>query len=112
MAIKLKKPLKTTLSSTLITEGRETLDYEYDYDRSREGREMQGVGGAERRKKVLKNQRLKGLEREYALQDEARSKIKAIPNPEEGQSERRRSAARRRKKGRIGTILSNSETLG
>lgn len=42
----------------------------------------------------------------------ARSRIKPIADPEAGQSERRRRAARRRMKGRLGTMLSERETLG
>jgi len=42
---------------------------------------------------------------------EARSKIKPIADPKEDQAERRKRAARRRRGGRLGTILTG-ETLG
>lgn len=42
----------------------------------------------------------------------ARSRIASIADPEAGQAERRRKASRRRMRGRLGTMLSERETLG
>jgi len=48
----------------------------------------------------------------FSLEDAARRRIKPVLDPEEGKTERRRSAARRRMRGRLGTLLSQRETLG
>jgi len=43
---------------------------------------------------------------------ERRKKIKPIADPEAKESERRKKASKRRREGRLGTLLSNPETLG
>jgi hypothetical protein len=42
----------------------------------------------------------------------ARARLKPIISPDEGVSNRRRAAAKRQQKGRLGTMLSQRETLG
>ena len=56
------------------------------------------------------NQRRLALIKGYTQKQKARSKIKPIADPEADKSERRKTAARRRQGGRVGTVL--SETLG
>ena len=53
----------------------------------------------------------KGATKQFEKKQRARKRIKPIADPEAGQSERRRRAARRRMKGRLGTMLSERETL-
>ena len=52
----------------------------------------------------------------WKAQDEARARIKPIADPEAGKAGRRRKAARRRMRGRMGTILTEKlgsrETIG
>ena len=49
--------------------------------------------------------------KKFNLRQQARSRITPIADPEAGKQERRRSAARKRMRGRLGTLLSNRETL-
>ena len=78
---------------TLYTEGREYWE---------EGE----VSGAE-------NKRRMDLIKGYEKEDIARSKIKPIKDPEGDKTEARKTAARRKRKGRVGTLLSQGrETLG
>ena len=47
----------------------------------------------------------------FDQQQKARQRITPIADPEAGKQERRRTAARKRMRGRLGTLLSNRETL-
>ena len=48
----------------------------------------------------------------FALEDAARAKIKPIADPDQEQTIERKRAARRRMRGRLGTLLSERGTLG
>ena len=48
----------------------------------------------------------------FQMVQAARSRIKPIADPEAGQADRRRTAARRRMRGRLGTLLTERQTLG
>jgi len=48
----------------------------------------------------------------FQRKQKARQRIAPIADPEAGQAERRRRAARRRMRGRLGTMLSERDTLG
>jgi len=48
----------------------------------------------------------------FAAKQEARKRIQPIADPAAGEAERRKKAARRRMRGRLGTLLSNRESLG
>ena len=62
---------------------------------------------------LAENKRRKVLVEEYKKEDVARSKIKPIKDPEGDKTSARRKAAKRKKKGRAGTLLSQGrETLG
>ena len=50
--------------------------------------------------------------KDYALEDAARARIKPIADPDAGKAEKRKRAARLRMRGRLGTMLSQRDTLG
>ena len=58
---------------------------------------------------ILREGRERG---ERTAKAKARAKIKPIADPEEGKAKRRKAAARRRRGGRLGTMLTQRETLG
>jgi hypothetical protein len=60
---------------------------------------------------VLERNKVKSENRAFELKQEARKRIQPIVDPEAGRSERRRKAARRRMRGRLGTLLSERQTL-
>jgi hypothetical protein len=62
--------------------------------------------------RVAANKRDKDLKTQYTAADEARSRLRTIADPEAGKAEQRKRAARRRMRGRMGTILSPQSTLG
>ena len=48
----------------------------------------------------------------FALEDAARARIRSVADPDAADSAERKRAARRRMRGRTGTLLSQRETLG
>lgn len=107
-----------------FVEGRSNLNYkQVEANRMRvlgESRKNAGDSGRYRDiigKKGRKAQKYnKGIDQQIAqfgLIDEARSKLRTIADPEETKSLERKRAARRRMRGRLGTMLSGEkETLG
>lgn len=87
-------PAYTTLLSTHYIGGREPLSYEWkEYGEHGESRHV-----------LTKESRRQ--QEENRLEDIARKKIKPIADPDAEKSNRRKQSARRRMKGRLGTILS------
>jgi hypothetical protein len=50
--------------------------------------------------------------KDFKRKQSARARIKPIIDPDEGKSKRRRAAAKRQQGGRLGTMLTQRETLG
>lgn len=48
----------------------------------------------------------------FGMEDRARSKLRTIADPDEMAKRERKRSARRRMRGRLGTLLSERETLG
>ena len=107
-----------------VVEGRSNLNYrQVEANRMRvlgesrknagdSGRQVDVIGKKGRRAQEYN----KGIDKQIAqfgLIDDARSKLRTIADPEETQSIERKRAARRRMRGRLGTMLSgDKETLG
>ena len=66
------------------------------------------------RRKVDSNQaEVDSALKRYKLEDEARSRLRTIPDADAARTAERKKAARRRMRGRLGTMLSGQrETLG
>ena len=77
-------------------------------------RRVQSDTGYDKKKKAYDSNRKKvrAQNKQYAREDAARARIKPIADPEAGQAARRKRAARRRMRGRLGTLLSERESLG
>ena len=64
-------------------------------------------------KKAIKaNKKTKEEIKGFGLIDEARARIRSIADPADAVVRERKKAARRRMRGRLGTVLTNRETLG
>lgn len=109
-----------------VVEGRSDLVHKtaaVDYEKSGMARDARGYKpskeyGISRKSKADKraagaynagvDEQIKG----FGLEDEARSRIRTIADPEEVKLRERKRAARRRMRGRLGTLLTERQTLG
>jgi hypothetical protein len=80
---------------------------------SPQAREMSGGSARvkESRTGIKEDKSVADAMTQFNLRQAARSRITPIADPEAGKQERRRTAARKRMRGRLGTLLSNRETL-
>jgi hypothetical protein len=83
-----------------------TLDYTQHADRHGER-----IQNAQRLANALRSKAFKRETKAFELKQQARKRIQPIADPESGRSERRRKAARRRMRGRLGTLLSERQSL-
>ena len=100
-------PAYTTLRSTHYVEGQDPLmPLPRPSGPSGRDRSQLDWDAYERRSGAILAQK-----REFAAKAKVRAKIKPIADPEEGKAKRRKTAARRRQRGRLGTMLTQRETL-
>ena len=66
----------------------------------------------EGKESLASNKELKQKIKGFAAEDEARSKLRAVADPDEVAKTERKRIARRRMRGRLGTLLSERQTLG